>query len=68
MNNVVNNRGVMLEETRILHVYLNQCQAFEELVNNDMVLATCEDYGEDFEHVQVTHRQLPFNLCQHISS
>ena len=60
MNNLVTNRGQILEETRILHIYLNQCNAFEDLIRNDMVTATCEDFGDDFEHVQVIHSYVLF--------
>ncbi len=42
-----------LEEARNLHEYLREADDLEEFIADQMLVASSEDYGQDYEHLQV---------------
>ena len=47
------NRRHNLEEAKNLHMYMRESDDLEEWINDQMQIASSEDYGQDFEHLQV---------------
>ena len=47
------NRRTMLEESRKCHAFTRDCDELEEWIAEQMQTASSEDYGQDFEHLQV---------------
>ena len=48
------NRRNMLEESKKYHAYTRDCNELDEWIAEQMQVASSEDYGQDFEHLQVT--------------
>ena len=46
-------RHYRLEEAKNLYEYLREAEDLEHFISDQMQLATSEDYGQDFEHLQV---------------
>ena len=42
-----------LERTKRLHAYMRESEDFENWINEQMVHACSEEYGQDYEHLQV---------------
>ncbi|XP_043929471.1 spectrin beta chain, non-erythrocytic 5 [Protopterus annectens] len=56
-------RAQMLEETLQLHEYLRESNELEEWLNQQKQIASSEDYGNDYEHVQ--RLQAKFDVFLH---
>ena len=48
-----------LEESKRLHEYIRESGELEEWINEQLQLAASEDYGEDYEHLQVSSEPVP---------
>ena len=46
-------RSRNLERSKRLHAYMRESEEFEEWIAEQMQTANSEEYGLDFEHVQV---------------
>ena len=46
-------RSRNLERTKRLHAYMRESEDFENWINEQMTHACSEEYGQDFEHLQV---------------
>ena len=49
-----------LEEAKNLHEYLREADDLEQFIAEQMQIASSEDYGQDYEHLQVTN----YLVCQ----
>ncbi len=46
-------RKYHLKEAGNLHEYLREADDLEQFINEQMQIACSEDYGQDYEHLQV---------------
>ncbi|KAK2186885.1 hypothetical protein NP493_185g03007 [Ridgeia piscesae] len=51
------NRRNMLEESKKYHAYTRDCNELDEWIAEQMQVASSEDYGQDFEHLQVIQKK-----------
>lgn len=42
-----------LEHSKSLHAYMRESEEFEEWIGEQMQTASSEEYGQDYEHLQV---------------
>ena len=53
---MTNSRLHRLEESKKLHQYLREVNETAEWINEQLHVAAAEDYGKDFEHLEVSKR------------
>ena len=49
-------RRFKLEATKAFHEYMREANDVEDWINDQMQTACSEDYGQDYEHLQVARR------------
>ena len=53
LQTLTNTRLHRLEESKKLHQYLREVNETAEWINEQLHVAVAEDYGKDFEHLEV---------------
>ena len=56
-------RGQKLASSRSLYQYLREARDLQDWINDQMITAQSEDYGQDFEHVQVRLVVVDSDVC-----
>ena len=47
-------RSRNLAESKLMHEYIRESEDLEEWIDDQMQIASSEDFGQDYEHLQVS--------------